>query len=72
LAPVSPLPGEQRRGHARHVPGDLLLAGQQPFRQLGPPGIAAARQPRETLLGHPSRIGDPPPPFARQRRKPVR
>ena len=47
-APVPPVPGEQRRGRAQHVLDELPLAGQQPFRQLGPPGIAAAWQPRET------------------------
>jgi len=30
----------------------------EPFRELGPPGITAARQPRETPLRHPPRIGD--------------
>jgi len=46
----------------------------EPFRELGPPGITAARQPRETPLRHPPRIGDrrrhrPP---ARPRHQPVR
>jgi len=31
-------------------PGELLLAGQQPFRQLSPPGVTAARQPRLSPL----------------------
>jgi hypothetical protein len=44
LAPVPPA----GRGRARHVPGERPLAGRQPFRQLGPPGITAAWQPRET------------------------
>jgi len=44
LAPVPPV----GRGRARHVPGERPLAGRQPFRQLGPPGITAAWQPRET------------------------
>ncbi len=52
------LAGEQRRGRVQHVLGELPLAGQQPFRQLGPPGITAARQPCETPLRHPPRIGD--------------
>ena len=43
LAPVPPLAGERRRGRAQHVLGELPLAGQQRFRQLGPPGITAAR-----------------------------
>ena len=38
-APVPPVPGEQRRGRAQHVLDELPLAGQQPFRQLGPLGI---------------------------------
>ena len=37
------------------IPGEGPLAGQQPFRELGPPGITAARQPRETPLRHPPR-----------------
>jgi len=45
VAPVSPLPGSGGPV-AQHVPGELPPAGQQPFRQLSPPGVTAARQPR--------------------------
>ena len=50
LAPVSPLPGSSGVV-AQHVLGELPLAGQQPFRQLGPPGITVARHP--SLPAHP-------------------
>ena len=75
LAPVPPLAGEPRRGRAQHVPGELPLAGQQPFRQLGPPGITAARHrakprfviPRASVTAAAATVRP-----RRQRHKPVR